>query len=126
MDTSIFLAKLVGLYLLILGLLTLLRSRQIKALSKELSASKITLAVSAEISLLFGLVIAIDHPIWEMSWRGLITLFGYLMILRGIIRFGFPARVQKMVTKMTDRGYGITAFVMLIIGAYLTYCGFTQ
>ena len=125
MEISHFLAKLIGLYLLILGVLTILRRPQIKAMSKELASSKSALAVSGEISLVFGLVIAIDHTIWEYSWRGLITLLGYIMILKAILRFGFPAQVKKMVSKMTEQGWWILSIVLIVLGAYLTYHGFT-
>ncbi len=126
MDISIFLAKLIGLYFLILGVLSVLRSRQIKIMGKDFASSPITLAVSAEISLLFGLVIAIDHSIWEYNWKGLITVLGYLMILRGILRFAFPQQVKKMVTKMTNRGFWLSVILMLVIGGLLTYRGFTS
>lgn len=126
MDISVFLAKLMGLYFLILGLLSVFRNRQIKIMGKEIASSPMTLAVSAEISLLFGLVIAIDHSIWEVSWKGLITLLGYLMILRGIQRFAFPQSIKKWVAKMTDKSYWLCVIIMLIIGVYLTYCGFTS
>jgi hypothetical protein len=124
MDISIFLAKLIGLYFLIFGVLCLIRKGQIEATAKELVASKSALAISAEISLIFGLVIAIDHSIWELSWKGLITLLGYVMILRGILRFAFPNQVKKLASKMMGKGFWVTIVIMLAIGAYLTYCGF--
>jgi uncharacterized protein YjeT (DUF2065 family) len=125
MGISIFLAKLIGLYFLILGVLLLFRKRQIEAACKEVSSSKGILSVSAEISLLFGLVIAIDHTVWEASWRGLITLLGYIMILKGIMRFAFPDKVKKMFSKTMGNGYWLMVIIVLVIGIYLTYCGFT-
>lgn len=123
MDISIFLAKLIGLYLVIVSVICLVRKKQVKATGKELACCKSTLAVTAEISLIFGLVIAIDHSIWELNWKGLITLLGYLMIIKGIIRFAFPSFVKNLATKM-DKTYWVMSIVMLIIGIYLTYCGF--
>jgi hypothetical protein len=126
MELSIFLAKFVGLYLLILGILGIFRHKEFKLLGKDIAASKAALAISGEISLLFGLALVIDHSVWENSWRVIITIFGYLMLLKGIMRFAFPARVQKMLMGMSDRGVTICSFVMLIVGIYLTYCGFSQ
>ncbi|HEY2810833.1 MAG TPA: hypothetical protein VGJ00_05550 [Rhabdochlamydiaceae bacterium] len=91
---------------------------------KDVMVSKALLAVSAELSLLFGLVIAIDHTIWEYSWRGLITLLGYLMILRGIVRFGFPNQAKKCYACMM-KAHWLCLLIMIVIGVYLTYCGFT-
>jgi hypothetical protein len=125
MGISIFLAKLIGLYFLILAVLFLFRKRQIESSCKEVVSSKGILSVSAEISLLFGLVIVIDHSIWEYSWRGLITVLGYLMILKAVMRFAFPDKVKKMATKIMGKGYWVALIIMIIIGVYLTYCGFT-
>ena len=124
MGVSIFLAKLLGLYFLIFSVLFLFRKRQIEAAAKDMMASKGTLAVSGEISLIFGLAIIIDHSIWEYSWRGLITLIGYLLVLKAILRFAFPNIVKKMGSKMLSKGYWATLIIMIILGVYLTYCGF--
>ena len=125
MMVSAFLAKLLGIYFLICGLIMIFRKRQVESTGKELASSKSALAVSAEFSLIFGLVIAIDHSIWQWSWRGLITLIGYLLILRGIVRFAFPAQVKKMATRVLDKSYWLAVLITLILGLYLTYCGFT-
>jgi hypothetical protein len=124
MELSIFLAKLLGLYFLVCAVLCLFRKKQIEAAAKDMASSKGTLAVSAEISLIFGLAIVIDHSIWEYSWRGLITLIGYLMILKAVLRFAFPSTVKKMVSKCMGSAYWLTLIVLFLIGIYLTYCGF--
>jgi hypothetical protein len=125
MDTSIFLAKLVGLYFLIHAILCLFRKKHVEGTMKEVLTSKSAMAVSAEISLLFGLVIAIDHSIWEVSWRGLITLLGYLMILKGILRFAFQAQSKKIAAEIMGKAYWLVLIITLAIGIYLTYVGFT-
>ena len=124
MPISIFLAKLIGLYLLISALICIFRKQRILRTGKEFASSASALAVSAEFSLVFGLVIVIDHSVWELSWRVLITIMGYLLILRGIMRFAFPDLVRKLADKITNRGFWLTCIIMLILGVYLTYCGF--
>ncbi len=120
-----FLAKFLGFYFLLSALLWLSRKRQIEAACKDVVASKGLLAVSGEISFIIGLAIAIDHPIWEYNWKGLITLIGYLLILKGILRFAFPNHVKKWVSKMMKgMGFWLTIIIMLAIGIYLIYCGF--
>jgi uncharacterized membrane protein HdeD (DUF308 family) len=125
MDTSLFLAKLLGLYFLIYGILCLWGRQHTAALAREMGASKGLLAVSGEISLLFGLVIVIDHTIWEVSWRGLITLLGYLLILKGIVRFAFPVFVKKCISKMIV-WLPLISLILIVLGAYLTYYGFYE
>ena len=126
MDISAFLAKLIGLYLLIVSVLCLFRRRQVEGGCKEVTSSKGLLVISAEISLIFGLVIAIDHSIWEYSWKGLITVIGYLMILKGIMRFAFPNHAKKWCAKCSEKGHWLYLIIMIVIGIYLTYNGFSS
>jgi hypothetical protein len=126
MEMSLFLAKLLGLYFLVVSLLCFFRHHEMKITGKELISSRSALAVSAEISLLFGLVIVIDHSLWEASWRVLVTILGYLLVLRGVLRYAFPVQVKKMWTKVAEKGCGLITLIMLVIGAYLTYCGFVN
>ena len=71
---------------------------------------------------------AISHSVWELSWRGLITLFGYLSIAKGIVRIGFP-EVPKKATGVflkNSTARWIWIGLMLLLGGYLTWVGFTK
>ena len=72
-----------------------------------------------------ALALAISHSVWEMSWRGVITLFGYLAILKGIVRIGFP-NVPKNAAMAMIRGNGKWVWIglVLLLGAWLTWEGF--
>lgn len=124
MIVDIFFAKLLGLYLLIVSLLWLFRKNELKATFKQTVGNRGFLCLSGEINLIFGLIIAIVHSYWELSHVGLITVLGYLMILKGIMRLGYPEKVKKFYSKMSDQGLIISLTIMLIVGAYLTYVGF--
>lgn len=124
MELSLFLAKLIGIYLLIVAADLLLRRHELEGAVKDFASSKGLLVLSGSLSLLFGLAIVIAHPVYEMSWRGLITLLGYLLIVRGCMRFAFPSHIQKKLVSLFHRGYRIIFVILLILGIYLTYSGF--
>lgn len=125
MNVDIFFAKLLGLYLLIVSLLWLFRKNELRASFKQSVGNSGFLALSGEIDLIFGLIIAIVHTYWEWSFVGIITVIGYLLILKGILRLAYPEKVKKCYAKMSDQGLIISLTIMLIVGAYLTYMGFT-
>jgi len=125
MTLSLFYAKLIGIYTLIVACFLLLRRKQIEAVVSELFASKGLLYLAGMFGLLFGLIIAITHNIWEWNWRGLITLLGYLAILKGVVRMGFQEWSRKWEPRMM-KGYWIIFAITALIGIYLTYSGFTQ
>ena len=73
-----------------------------------------------------GLAIAISHSVWEPSWRIVITLFGYLSILKGIIRIAFPEAAKKTANSMLqDSSILIWVVLAMLLGGYLTWVGFT-
>lgn len=125
MDLDIFFAKLLGLYLLIISLLWLFKKNDLKASFRQTAGNKGFLALSASINLLFGLVIAILHTYWEWNFTALITLIGYIMLFKGVTRLAYPEKVKKWYSKMTDQTLIISLTIMLIVGAYLTYMGFS-
>jgi hypothetical protein len=124
MELSIFLAKLLGLYLLIVAAELLLRKDEIAGAVKDFASSKGLILFSGSISLLLGLAIVIAHPIYEANWQGLITFLGYLLVLRGVWRMAFPSRMQKKMVSCFEQGYRGIFLIFLILGVYLTYLGF--
>lgn len=124
MELSLFLAKLIGLYLLIIAALWVLRKKAINPAIADFVSSKGLLLFAGAINIIAGLAIAIAHPIWEPTWRGLITLIAYLMIFQGIMRFAFPEKVQHGAKKMVAKGFWPAIGVLVILGAFLTYNGF--
>lgn len=112
--------------LLIMGI-WIWRNEQVLSAVQEIFARRGLLALSGMLSLMFGVAIAVGHPVWELSWRGLITLFGYLAILKGVIRIGFPEHARKYATRMIEgKGFWILWIIFFLISLYLIYCGFTQ
>ena len=125
MELSIFLARLLGLYLLIVAADLLLRRHELQGVVKNFASSKGLLVFSGSFSLLLGLAIAIAHPVYEVNWRGFITLLGYLLIARGTLRVAFPTRQQKKLVSFFHQRYWTIFLILLIFGIYLTYSGFS-
>lgn len=126
MGLSIFLAKLLGIYMLIVAAAWIVRKEQVDAMIKDFISSKALIGLAGAIDILTGLAIAIGHPIWQLNWRGLITLLGYVMIVRGIFRFAFTEEVQKKAATIMTKGFWPIIAVLIVLGGVLTYCGFTQ
>lgn len=125
MALSLFLAKFLGIYMLIVATIWLIRRNQFEAAIKDIILSRGVLALTGAIHLIVGLSIAISHPIWEWNWRGLITLIAYFTILQGIIRLAFPEEARNSLLKSFKKGYWIWIASLIVIGIVLTYYGFS-
>jgi hypothetical protein len=127
MELSLFLAKLFGIYLLITGALWVARGDVISGVVIETLHDRPVMFVNGVIALVVGIAMAISHSVWEMNWRGLITLFGYLSLAKGIVRIAFP-QVPRMASGLVKRGTARWIWIGLILalGGYLTWAGFTS
>jgi hypothetical protein len=124
MDTSIFIARILGLYLIVLAIALLVNIRKLNAVMNDANLPYIFL--SGAIATLTGTLIIVSHNIWEADWKVLITLIGWLAFIKGALRMIFPKRALKMITtflKHKTRCY-VTGVIVLILGVYLSYVGF--
>lgn len=112
--------------MLILAGIWILSKTQVEASFRDMLSTKGLIALSGVLSLIVGLAIAIGHPVWEWSFRGLITFIGYLSISQGIVRLAYPNEVEKFATKILHRWYWIPLLVLVIVGGFLTYHGFAK
>jgi hypothetical protein len=127
MDISIFLAKVMGLYLIITGLFVILRCKDIDSIIKSLTHQKGVFFLLALITLIIGLLLVVSHNIWVADWRVIITILAWLTFAAGILRLF----LQDALTRMSEyflkhKAYPLSITILFtLIGCYLTYKGFS-
>ncbi|QLH36891.1 MAG: hypothetical protein HWD61_12740 [Parachlamydiaceae bacterium] len=113
------------MYMLIIAAIMLLRKDAFENTLKEMISLRALLYLLGVFNLLFGLAIVIAHPIWELNWRGFITLLGCLSLIKGVVRLAFPKEDQRFVKSlMQGNAYWIVLGGIALIGLYLAYEGF--
>ena len=126
MELSLFLAKLFGIYMLVIAVLWAARGEVISKTVEEFFADRAMMFMSGLLALVVGIAMVIGHSVWELSWRGVITLMGYFSIAKGIARIGFPDVPRKAFGSLTKGGtrWALVGLAFLL-GSYLTWAGFT-
>ncbi len=126
MDTSLFLAKFFGMYLLVAGLLWLIRGKSFDRMVEGFLDDPGFVALSGFIALIMGLAIITAHNVWEPNWRVVITIFGYLAALKGVWRLGWPENSMGAVRVMLRNPTRMVLVTICIaLGAWLAWVGFT-
>lgn len=69
------------------------------------------------ITFLLGLVTVILHNIWVADWRIAITILGWVTLLKGITKIGFPEHVHKQ-AQMFKSQQTFWGFVIFLLGAW--------
>jgi len=126
MQTSIFLAKLIGPVFVLMGIAVILDSKRFQQLAREFIESEALIFLSGIITLPIGLAIVITHNVWVFDWPVVITFFGWLAIAAGIARMTMPNPLKKIAAAMIDSKsyFFASSVVTILLGAYLSYQGY--
>ena len=125
MEHSIFLAKVLGLYLLIVPAAVLLKRKQFAGLADEFVTNRAVVFLSGLVSLVFGLLMVVSHNVWTADWRAAITLIGWLALAKGVVRIMFPEKLATLGIDPSSAKWTFALIVLLGLGIYLTYVGFS-
>ena len=125
MDTSLFLARLIGPMLLVVGAGVLINRENFRAMAKEMIASRELMFIIGLLTLLGGLAIVNTHNVWQ-GWPIIITIFGWIFVVSGALRILFPDIVRSIQNTALDKPAlpAIGGAVQALVGAWLCYVGF--
>lgn len=125
MQTSIFIAKLVGPMLVLPGLIGLTNPSHVKAVGEEFLQSRAMIFIAGAMAFIAGLAVVNTHNVWA-GWPLIITLLGWLMLAAGVIRMGFPGVVTAMGESMIAREnlLRISGAAQVLLGAFLVWKGY--
>lgn len=126
MDISVLLAKVLGPYFLILGISMFINVARVKSVVEDLSDNTPLLFFSGSIALIFGTLIVVVNNIWSADWRIVVTLVGWIILVKGVMRVLFPQMVLNAARNVvqSNMAYYITTSVVTLIGLFLSYCGY--
>ncbi|MGB6987584.1 MAG: hypothetical protein WBD74_16550 [Candidatus Aquilonibacter sp.] len=126
-QATIYLAKLFGLFLLILDLSMFVQRQNTIDTWVALVHSAPLIYVVSLVTIAAGLAVVLAHN----RWRGgalpvVVTLLGWITLLKGVFALVLPAdlAMQVFASLNYDRYFYIYACIWLVLGAYLTVGGF--
>ncbi|MCX6733857.1 MAG: hypothetical protein NTX63_03505 [Candidatus Peregrinibacteria bacterium] len=124
METSLFLAKALGLYMAIACFGLLVNSKARKAIIHAFEDEG-QIVLSGITALVLGILIVISHNVWVYDWRVIITLSGWAALLKGVARIYFAEYTKKWLKSgITSFWYTFGLVFATALGAYLTCKGF--
>ena len=126
MDVSKYLAKVIGIYLIIVGVAMLANMHLFLNYIHSLINNAPLMYVIGFFTLIPGILMVVSHNVWQWNWRLLITLISWLVLLKGASIILFPKFIDKtslLVIHDINVAYVIASFD-LILGLIVCYFGF--
>ncbi|WP_225034636.1 hypothetical protein [Winogradskyella sp. SM1960] len=118
MDSSIFLTKFWGWYLIIFFLILSLNPKRIKQVFNDLKDQKF-LIIFSFIAIIVGLLNILFHNIWEPNHKLIITLIGWFSLFFGLALFMFPKPTVYWLEIINIKMVQVIYTLLFLIGIFL-------
>ncbi len=126
MEVSIFLAKVIGLYYVIVFVAVMVNRKNLPRLAEGFSENLALGYLAGFLAVVVGLLIVVSHNVWVADWRAIITVVGWLALLKGIVLMISPGSAGRHEKLLRSPVIFVLYGVVLVLGVYLTYVGFTS
>jgi len=123
MDITILVAKILGIYLIVSGLFLLLKGKTVPHLLKDFFDHPATVYLTGVILIFLSSMYLVQYNIWDGSWKVLVTLFAWIVMLKGLSYILFPQALNQIMVKKFRKSFGIYGVIAIIIGTYLFFLG---
>ena len=110
----------------LLGACLLLNRKAFHQVAKDFCQNAALVFFAGMFALIVGVVIIITHNLWEASWAVMITIIGWIGLIKGVWMIALPNRVAYFMQIYQDNEslLIIHSIAALILGMILTYFGF--
>ena len=126
MGTSLYLARLIGPVLLVVGASMLLDPAGYSAISRGMLDDPALIYLAAVLGLLGGVALVLAHNVWVADWRVVITLLGWVSILDSASWILARRQVQQFWSPWLE-GSALALVggaVVVLLGAALSFFGY--
>lgn len=125
MALSNFLAEVWGISIVAISLSLLIKEKYVKRLFVAIEEEGIMFSWGTMI-LILGVAMVVSHNVWVKNWQVVITVLGWMSLIKGLSLLFFPEFVKKWANKIKDAQWLPIAFVVItFLGLAITYLGFT-
>jgi hypothetical protein len=123
MERSRFIAKLIGPICIAGGAGMLFNTAVFKAMFERGLHDHLLIYIAGVIALTSGLAILALHNTWQCNWTVLITLFGWLATIGGIVRMVAPQFIEQLGERIIAGAnfFVIDGWIAVLLGVLLSY-----
>jgi hypothetical protein len=106
----------------------LMEGETYSSLLKEFIGSRALIFLTGALALVAGLAIVNAHNLWVPDWRVIVTVLGWLLIVRGVLNLLFPVAMQTLGDRVAASQAGVVAgaAVTFVLGAILCIMGYEE
>lgn len=121
-------ARVLGPFLFVLGATVVARASEMRTLLSDFESNALWMWVTGAFVLLIGLVIVALHQSWRGAPAIIVSVVGWLIVLRGLFLLTFPAAFMSAAKATIGMGplWIAVSIVLAVAGLYLSYVGWSR
>lgn len=125
MEVSLLIAKITSVIYLSAGLGAICSANHYRRLLDDMFKNAGLTYLMGFTAVIVGGLIVNYHNIWGTNWTVLITLLGWLALIKGVLIIAFPRFIQSF-SDLIFKGWGFKIFpyIAILIGLLFGYFGF--
>jgi len=123
MELSVLAAKILAIVYISAGIAVLGKRITFNKIIEDFKNSQALTFVSGFMTVVIGVLLVQYHNIWEKNWTVLITVIGWISLVKGVMLIAFPQFVYSF--KGLYRNHRVVGIFMIIFGilfACLAFC----
>lgn len=125
MELSILIAKIIAVIYLSASLGGFFSRDYYRSLADDMYKNAALTYMMGFIAVIAGFLIVHHHNIWGGDWTVLITILGWISLIKGILIMAFPKFMQRLSEPFfTERALKFIPYVTLATGLLYGYFGF--
>jgi len=120
MTSSTYLALLFGTYIIAVSIPMIWNQKRLVGVMEAFIDSPPLIFLAGVLALFGGISVICFHNIWTVDWRSLITLFGWIAAIEGVLMIMVPdplIRFAKSILKKSPL-ISVLGFAYLALGAF--------
>ncbi|MBN9287733.1 MAG: hypothetical protein BGO43_02965 [Gammaproteobacteria bacterium 39-13] len=124
MDFSMFYAKFIGYYSIIVTVGMLVNVKRFQAFVLAVADNNALMMILGIMRVIFGLIMVLTHSVWH-GWPIIVTIIGYVTLFAGILDLYCTNWVLMLVSRARHTStYYFFALAGIFIGLVLLYFGY--
>jgi hypothetical protein len=128
MPLTLFLAQLLGVLFIVVGLSMWFQKKLLLDAVQLIIHNRVVVYLMGFVGVVAGLALILAHNLWSAGFLALvITLIGWITLFRGLIALFASQNFLKKILHLIkfEKNYYLIVMFVLILGIYLSYAGFT-
>jgi hypothetical protein len=127
MATSIYLARLIGPVLAVLGLSMLVQPTAYLGVVNDILRSPALLYFASIMGLLGGIALVLAHNVWRQDWPVIITVLGWISVIDSTFWILLPRQWAQLWLPLIGPNFVVIGGIVVVLaGAVLSYFGYAE